>query len=79
MASSRNDYTELPIGTRIDKGEIVICPYCHRHGLKVFVNDVAFYNHRMGAFLVGEMVQIVDESCPKDPTERAAHEAAQPK
>ena len=79
MASSRNDYTDLPIGTQIDKGEIVVCPYCHRRGLKVFVNDVAFYNHRMGSFLVGEMVQIVEESCPKDSIERAAHEAAQPK
>jgi hypothetical protein len=51
MTSSRNDYTDLPIGTLIDNGEIVVCPYCHRRGLKVFVNGVAFYNHRMGSFL----------------------------
>lgn len=77
MASNSSDYTGLPIGTLIDGGEVVICPYCNRRGLKVFVNAVAFYNHRLGSFLVGEMVQIVDESCPKDPTERAEHEAAQ--
>jgi hypothetical protein len=87
MASGAQDYTKMVVGTKIDGGEVTICPYCGRCGLKVFVNDVAFYNHRLGSFLVQseqngrhvETVQIIDESCPKDATEKKAHEAAQPK
>jgi hypothetical protein len=83
--SNQSDYTGLPLGTQVDGGEVVVCPYCKKRGLKVLVNNVAFYNHRLGSFLVQseengifvEKVQIVDESCPKDATEKRAHEEAQ--
>jgi hypothetical protein len=83
--NNQSDYTGLPLGTQVDGGEVVECPYCKRRGLKVLVNGVAFYNHRLDSFLVPveqngrheEIVQIIDESCPKDANEKRAHEEAQ--
>jgi hypothetical protein len=85
VSKNQSDYTGLPFGTEVDGGEVVVCPYCKRRGLKVFVDGVAFYNHRLGSFLVQseqngqyvETVQVVDESCPRDANEKKAHEEAQ--
>jgi hypothetical protein len=79
MASGAQDYTKMMVGTKIDGGEVTVCPYCGRCGLKVFVNDVAFYNHRLGSLLAGDTVQVIDDSCPQNATQKKEHEAAQPK
>ena len=40
-----DDYTCLPVGTRIDNGEIKVCPYCGKNALAEIVNDSTFFTH----------------------------------
>ena len=44
-----DDYTQLPIGTKVAKGEIQDCPHCKRRGLKETVNGKDFYTHSQWA------------------------------
>ena len=41
----KDDYTRLPLGTKIDDGEITKCPYCGRNGLADTANGKTFYTH----------------------------------
>ena len=45
----KSDYTLLPIGTKLGRGEIKICPLCKRAGLTKQVNDVLFFTHSQWA------------------------------
>jgi hypothetical protein len=39
------DFTSMLIGTKIDNGDIQVCPYCNRRGLCEVVNGMSFYLH----------------------------------
>ncbi len=39
------DYTELPLGTKIDDGEIYLCPHCGKSGLAEKVYDQTYFTH----------------------------------
>jgi hypothetical protein len=60
------DYTNLPIGTKIVRGEIGACPYCDRIGLVKDVDGMIFVTHsewvlpnKDGSLSIGE------DECPK--------------
>ena len=40
-----SDYTVLPVGTRVEDGEVKVCPKCQRRGLHVEVDGHCFYTH----------------------------------
>jgi len=40
-----SDYTVLPMGTRLEGGEIKVCPKCQRRGLRTEVDGHCFYTH----------------------------------
>ncbi len=40
-----SDYTVLPMGKRVDGGEIKVCPKCQRRGLHVDMDGHSFYTH----------------------------------
>lgn len=40
-----SDYTVLPMGTRVEGGEIEVCPKCQRRGLHVEMDGHSFYTH----------------------------------
>jgi hypothetical protein len=40
-----SDYTVLALGTRVDGGEVRVCPKCHRPGLNVEMDGHSFYTH----------------------------------
>jgi hypothetical protein len=39
------DYTILALGSKIEEGEIAVCPKCQRRGLRVEVDGHCFYTH----------------------------------
>jgi hypothetical protein len=39
------DYTRLPIGTKLEKGEIQICSYCGRPGYAQTIDGKKHYTH----------------------------------
>jgi hypothetical protein len=67
------DYTVLPVGTKLDKGEVQVCSYCRKNGLATKTNDVTFYAHRVGIAKrkvvennrLIEETEIIDETCPQ--------------
>jgi hypothetical protein len=40
-----SDYTVLPMGTKVEGGEITVCPKCQRRGLHVEMDGHSFYTH----------------------------------
>jgi hypothetical protein len=40
-----SDYTVLPMGTRVEGGEVKVCPKCQRRGLNVEMDGHSFYTH----------------------------------
>ena len=40
-----SDYTVLPIGARVEGGEVKVCPKCRRVGLNVEMDGHSFYTH----------------------------------
>ena len=63
------DWTVFPVGTKFPEGDIVECPYCGRAALLVEHHSIPFYNHRLGAFPVGDKVEIIEDSCPQSPAQ----------
>jgi hypothetical protein len=41
----KTDYTQMTAGTKVDRGEIQICPSCGRLGLTKEINEVIFVTH----------------------------------
>jgi hypothetical protein len=59
------NYAILPIGEKLDKGDIQVCPHCGKHGLATEICGKTFYTHRYGIFpCVGGTGEIIDETCP---------------
>lgn len=40
-----SDYTVLALGTRVEGGEIKVCPKCNQRGLHVEMDGHHFYTH----------------------------------
>jgi hypothetical protein len=60
------DYTRLPIGTKIDDGEIQECPYCGRAGMVMVVGGKTYYNHKQLVGMDREDTLITQfEFCPQ--------------
>jgi hypothetical protein len=61
------DYTQLPLGTKIDDGVAEICPHCQRVGVTALNQGVKVWNHKMGAVLDNDKIlRTVMEWCPQD-------------
>lgn len=59
------DYTQMPIGVKIQKGDITECPHCKKVGVIESRNEKTFYFHRLGYKLInGGPPEIIDETCP---------------
>lgn len=41
----KRDFTALPIGLKIENGEIQVCPYCNRRGKLEVVAGKSYYLH----------------------------------
>jgi hypothetical protein len=39
------DYTVLPVGTKIERGEIRVCPICGKNGIAINIGGEVFYTH----------------------------------
>ena len=39
------NYTKLPIGTKLDSGEIQVCTYCGKHGIAEKHDDKIIFVH----------------------------------
>jgi len=60
------DYTNEPIGKKMDTGEIVVCPYCGRVGLIKAVDDMAWVTHYDGmAPNEDGSFAVLEDECPK--------------
>lgn len=40
-----DDYTRLPIGMKVESGEIKACPHCDLHGLAELISGTLFFTH----------------------------------
>jgi hypothetical protein len=60
------DYTQLPIGTKIDDGVAEICPHCKRVGVAIVNNGVKVWNHRKGDIRDKDGLQFIADWCPKN-------------
>ncbi len=40
-----DDYTRLPLGTKVDGGAIKVCPECRKNGLAEEHSQKVFYTH----------------------------------
>jgi hypothetical protein len=40
-----SDYTVLALGTRVEGGEIRVCPKCNQRGLRIEMDGHCFYTH----------------------------------
>ena len=40
-----SDYTVLPMGTKVEGGEVKVCPKCQRRGLNVEMDGHSFCTH----------------------------------
>ena len=58
------DYTILPVGMKIDRGEIQVCPICCKNAVAINIGGEVFYTHKN---IVTENAQGViefgDETC----------------
>jgi hypothetical protein len=63
-ANVAKDYTNLPVGTKIDGREIQVCPCCGRRGLRTETYGVPFYTHRYGMTSDGHgAAELIDDTC----------------
>ena len=71
----RTDYTKMPIGTKIARGEIMICSLCGRLGLRKQIDDVEFVTHSEWAVLGsnGEIEAGEDECIIRPNSPEAVH------
>jgi hypothetical protein len=60
------DYTQMPIGVKIQKGDTAECPHCKKVGIVEPRNGKTFYFHRLGYRLTSneDIPEIIDETCP---------------
>ena len=58
-------YTNLPLGTKVERGEIQICPHCGRRGIAENDQGAIYYIHAesLGRNAQGNM-EFKWESCP---------------
>ncbi len=62
-----DDYTKFPIGQKVDRGEIQICPHCGRRGVAETVNGMTFFTHSQWARINDKepKYEIGWDMCPK--------------
>jgi hypothetical protein len=61
------DFTRLPIGTAVARGEVAVCPYCGKNGVKTKTNDIEYYTHEERVGFDSNGLLIVGWSaCPTD-------------
>jgi predicted nucleic acid-binding Zn ribbon protein len=60
------DYTQMPAGVTLQKGDTAECPHCKKVGVVERRDNNVFYFHRLGYKLVANqsIVGIIDETCP---------------
>jgi hypothetical protein len=59
-----NDYRVLPIGTKIDRGEIQVCPRCGKTGLRTENENMIIYTHVEGtAISTDGSPEMFDQVC----------------
>ena len=59
------DYTVLPAGMKIDKGEIDVCPICGKNGIATKIGGEVFYTHTNTITEnVHGRIEFGDETCP---------------
>jgi hypothetical protein len=57
------DYTKYPVGSKIDGGEIQLCPDCKRNGLLDENNGEKFYVHSQA--VATDSTSLVFDMCPR--------------
>lgn len=68
---STRDFTSLPIGVKVDNGEVRKCPYCNRRGVLEIVNGADWYIHSETIIADPESPLLRWDMCPQrdhDPT-----------
>jgi hypothetical protein len=61
------DYTLLAIGTKIDRGEILICPDCGRPGLAEEIYGKTYFTHSQSAGVNNDGdIEMASDECPKE-------------
>lgn len=65
----RTDFTKLPVGTKLDNGEVEACPHCGRAGMVEKVDGNTFYVHSEAVGINEERkIEIKWEMCPRPPS-----------
>ena len=59
------DYTKLPLGTKLQGGEIKTCPHCQRLGLELQQGAKTFYSHIDAMEFDGPDFNTIHDMCPK--------------
>jgi hypothetical protein len=54
------DYTGLPVGTKLEKGEIKVCPECGARGLAETSGNKEFFTHSQTTGLDGKGNPVVN-------------------
>lgn len=66
MAMRTQDFTRLPIGTKVGKAEIQKCPHCGKPGLAETVYEKMFYTHSQSVGMNEEGNPVISwEMCPQ--------------
>jgi hypothetical protein len=60
------DFTQFNLGQKVDGELIVTCPYCYRYAVKRENIGIRFV-HSIGTVETHGRVELVDDSCPKEP------------
>ncbi|MGA3130825.1 MAG: hypothetical protein ABSD59_08500 [Terracidiphilus sp.] len=63
-----DDYTHLPVGTKVGVVAIEVCPHCKRNGLPVtLIGGGVIFNHRqeLAAATADNLPLAVWDSCPR--------------
>lgn len=69
MPDHVKDYTWLPVGTKMDNGEIQACPYCKRVGLMTSIGGTTTYTHKLVIRTdseSGESFMLSKDQCPAE-------------
>ncbi len=60
------DYTKVPVGTKLDEGEVYKCPHCGRPGLLEIVNEKKWFTHSQSVGFTDKGIpQILWDMCPR--------------
>jgi hypothetical protein len=67
MAVIVEDFSKLPVGTKIDRGTVQMCPHCKKFGLLEETGGIQWYTHSQWRGYDEDFNPVIGwDSCPKE-------------